>query len=206
MKSFVIKTSFFLLGISACIGYGIFQPKSRLGHYIFYVGYSLPMDRLQFLLFYEWSLRQHNANSAPSDINNFLIKRLSNSGDLNEWQAIITFYITMDTSCWPKTLVHLPDSLKKRMIDNIFLQLDSLDSYQSTSALFLIESLRSGHLPYKGGFNNFWIYDRGKYKVNTAQVKIVKKSFSNWWGDGSTWPANKNKRPLDGTGTAIISP
>lgn len=205
MRSLLIRTGV-LLSILTCIVYGIVQPESTLGHHIFYIGYSSPINRSQFLLFYEWSLRQHNANSAPSDIHNFLIERFSNSSDINEWQAIINFYITMDTSRWPETLVHLPDNLKKRIIDNIFLQLDSFDARQTNSALYLIESLRSGSLPYKGGFSNLWIYDNGKYKVNTKQIEIVKKSFNHWWGDGSTWPTNKNQIPLEGTGTKIISP
>lgn len=205
MRSLLIKMGV-VVGVSACIAYGIFQPESTLGHHIFYAGYSLPIDRSQFLQFYEWSLRQHNANSAPSAIHDFLINRLSTSSDLNEWQAIIDFYTTMDTSRWPETLVHLPDSLKKRIIDNILLRLDSFDPRKTTSNLYLIESLRNGNIPYKSGFNNLWIYHNGKHKVNTKQVEIVKKSFRRWWGDGSRWPANKNQRPLEGTGTSIISP
>jgi ribulose kinase len=39
------------------------------------------------------------------DINDFLLARLSNSTDRSECQAIVDFYITMDSSRWHQTLL-----------------------------------------------------------------------------------------------------
>jgi hypothetical protein len=33
-----------------------------------------------------------------------------------------------------------------------------------------------------------------------------KKSFRNWWSNGSDWPLNKDENPLAGTGTIIFNP
>jgi hypothetical protein len=208
VKPWFIRTGSLLICFLAYVAYGIVEPRTTPGNHIFHIGYLIPITRSSFLQFYEWSLREYGGNYLPTDINEFLLKRLSNSTDLEEWEEIVDFYISMDSSRWHKTLLQLPDSLKKQIINNIFVRLDKFDPRQATHALFLINSLRTGIVPYKGGFSNIWIYDdnNGKFHINTTQFDIVKKSFRHWWADGSKWPENKRDDPLKGTGTTIISP
>jgi hypothetical protein len=188
--------------------YGIVQPQTIPGKHIFHIGYFLSITRSSFLQFYQWSLREYNGNYLPTDINEFLLERLSKSTEREEWDAIVDFYISMDSSRWDKTLLQLPDSLIKQIINNIFVRLDKIDPPQAIRALFLVESLRTGNVPYKGSFSNIWTYnkDDGKYSINTKQFEIVKQSFRYWWADGARWPENKRESPLIGTGTKIISP
>jgi hypothetical protein len=208
VKPWLIRTGILLICFLPYVAYGLVYKQTIPGNHVFQIGYSLPITRGSFLQFYHWSLREHGGYSLPTDINEFLLKRLADSTDRQEWEAILDFYISMDSSRWHKTLLQLPDSLKKQIINNIFVRLDKFDSRQATHALFLIESLRTGSVPYKGGFSNIWMYnkDNGKFDLNTKQFKIVKKSFHHWWADGSKWPDNKNVSPLSGTGTKIIGP
>jgi hypothetical protein len=207
VKPWLIRTGVLFVGFLPYVAYGLVQPQSIPGNHIFHIGYFIPITRSSFLQFYKWSLREYNGNYLPSDINEFLIERLSKSTEREEWEAIVDFYIAMDSSRWHKNLLQLSDGLKKQIINNIFVRLDKLDRIQAIHALFLIECLRTGTVPYKGSFSNIWIYDdNGKFHINTKQFEIVNKSFRQWWGDGSKWPTNKIESPLKGTGTEIISP
>jgi hypothetical protein len=207
VKHWLIRTGILSMCFLSYVAYGLVQPQSIPGNHIFHIGYFLPLTRSSFLQFYKWSLREYGGNYLPPGVNDFLLERLSKSTEREEWEAIVDFYIGMDSSRWHKILLQLPDSLKKQIIDNIFVRLDKLELRQATRSLFLIECLRTGTVPYKGSFSNIWIYDRnGKSLVNSRQFEIVNKSFRQWWGDGSKWPANKIEDPLKDTGTKIISP
>jgi hypothetical protein len=194
--------------ILSYVTYGLVQPRTIPGNHVFHLGYLMPITRSSFLQFYKWSLREYGGYYLPTDINEFLLKRLSQSTDCQEWDTIIDFYISMGGSRWHQTLLRSSDSLKKQMINNIFARLEKIDPREAPHALFLINSLRTGSVPYKGDFSNIWMYDEanGKSHINIKQLEIVKKSFRHWWADGSQWPANKSEDPLKGTGTEIISP
>jgi hypothetical protein len=206
VKPWLIRTGILLACFLPYVAYGLAQPNTIPGNHIFHIGYLMPITRASFLQFYVWSLREYGGYSLPININEFLLQRLSISTDRQEREAIVDFYVSMDRSRWHETLLQLPDSLKKQIIDNIFVRIDKFDPRQATRALFLIESLRTGSVSYKSSFSNIWMYNNGKFDLNTKQFEIVKKSFRHWWADGSKWPDNKNVSPLSGTGTEIISP
>jgi hypothetical protein len=208
VKPWLIRTGVLLLCLLLYTAYGLVQPGTIPGNHVFHLGYLIPITRSSFLQFYKWSLREYGGYYLPTDINEFLLKRLSQSTDRQEWDAIVDLYISIGGSRWHQSLLQLPDSFKKQIISNIFVRLDKIDPEEAPHALFLIDSLRTGSVPYKGGFSNLWIYDEnnGKSHVNTKQLEIVKKSFRHWWADGLKWPENKSEDPLKDTGTTIISP
>lgn len=114
VKPWLIRTGVLLVSFLLYLAYGLVQPQTIAGNHIFHIGYFIPITRSSFLQLYQWSLREHGGNYLPTDINEFLLERLSKSTEREEWNEIVDFYINMDSSRWHKTLLQLPDSLKNR--------------------------------------------------------------------------------------------
>ena len=209
MKFRPTKRQLAKIGVLVCllgyIGYGVIEPQTSPGHAIFHLAYSIPPTRPVFLRFYQWSLRKFNGKYLPSSIDSFLTARLWECEGSSEWRAIIDFQIKQGSGRWGDGFSHVHDEMKKRIITDIFLRLDTFRSEQIVDALVLIEAMRRSNALHKGGFANadLWTYEGNTYTIHEDRLAIVKAAFRKWWVDGSLWPANRSQDPLSGTGISI---
>ena len=202
-KSGIFKYSAVILLLSLIIVVGLIEPRSSVGHVVFHIGYTFKPTRPVFLKFYQWSLWKYEGGYLPSDIDEFLIDRLSFCQGTAEETAILDFQIHQGSGRWGDAASRSHDIWKGLMIANIVSRIDEMTDKDAISAMVFIESLRRDNSLCKGGFNNMWDYDDGIHKLKVDAFEIAKKSFKIWWEDGSDWPSIKKNDPLAYTNLEI---
>ncbi len=185
--------------------YGFAEPQSPVGHYVFHAGYLFPPTRSVFLKFYSWSLYKWNSGTIPSAIDEFIVCRLWYAENKPEWTGIIHFYLLQGPSRWSHSLGQSTDTLKSKVIEDLFQRFETLTPENQVDALILIECLRLEGCLYKGRFfsDSVYSWNRQTNEVTYFPKGIAKahKNFKEWWSTG--WPENKNVNPLQGTGMSI---
>lgn len=176
---------------------------------MFRIGYARAENRPAFLRFYTWYLRESNCGYIPTEVDEFLLRRLSHSHGTPEWSAILTFQIAQSSDRWGDAVCKADDDLKQKIIDSLIPTLTSIPPSDALRTMEFIESLRRDDTIHKGGFLGRDFYDqpdpRGPSTFRTDQFTLAVSSFQNWWGDGSRWPQNKLTDPLEGTQIKIYS-
>jgi hypothetical protein len=174
-------------------------PASRPGLAMFHIGYERTADKSQFLMNYQTRLIQHNGYHIPPPVDQFLIGRLAIAADgSDEAMAIIKFYRRTPVSRWVG-LGKINDSLKKTLISQLLAdQDDDMPVAQDLeSTLLQVEFLRRDGKLGKASMSGL---------ETTEQRRLAVRAFKLWWGNGSTWPENKQVNPLEGTGVAVVEP
>lgn len=188
---------------------GLFTLLGSFDNSVFRAGYARAENRPAFLRFYTWYLREYNSGYIPSEVDEFLLRRLSHSHGTPEWSAILTFQIAQSSARWGDAVCKADDDLKKKIIDSLITTLTSIPPSDALRTMEFIESLRRDDTIHKGGFlgSDFYhrVDPRGPSTFRTDQFTLAVSSFQNWWGDGSRWPQNKLTDPLEGTQIKIYS-
>lgn len=184
---------------------GIVEPRSSVGHIVFYTAYTLPPTRPAFLHFYSWSLKEFEGGYLPRSIDVYLIDRLAYCEGKPEETAIIDFQIRQGSGRWGDSASRSHETYQRQMIANIMGRLDQMGDRDAVSAMVFIESLRRENTLGKGGFTGMWTYSDNTFSLNRDSFDAAKGSFAAWWGDGSNWPRIRSNDPLSGTELAIHS-
>jgi len=179
------------IALSYC-GYGVVEPQTAAGRATFHFAYSFPPTRPAILRFYGWSLREFNGGWLPIPVDEFLSSRLGECRGNHEGRAILNFQISGIYNGWGNGVAHAHDDLKREVIDDLIRRLDTFAPEQALDTVLFIETLRRDTpLGKCGGF-------RGP-SLTPESLATAKEHFRAWWSDGSAWPTNKNKDPLQGT-------
>ena len=194
-----------MLIFAAFFGYGVIEPRSPVGHHVFHTGYLFPPTRGVFLRLYSWFLYKSESGTIPPAINAFIVSRLWQVENKPEWTGIIHFYLLQGPARWGDNLGMSTDSLKIKVISDLFQRFKFLTPEDQVDALLLIEYLRLDGNLHKGQFSSDSVYS---WNVKTRDwtylpegIAKAHKSFEEWWSIG--WPKNKNVNPLLGTGISI---
>ncbi len=194
-----------VLMLIAFFGYGFAEPQSSVGHYVFHAGYLFPPTRSIFLRFYSWSLYKWNSGTIPSAIDKFIVYRLWDAENKPEWAGIIHFYLLQGPSRWSYSLGQSTDTLKSKVIEDLFRRFESLTPEDQVDALILIECLRLDGRLHKGCFSYDSVYSWNRqtnvWTYYPEGIAIAHKGFKEWWSTG--WPENKNVNPLQGKEMSI---
>lgn len=195
----------FLVVIFCMLFYGINEPRSPIGHFMFYTGYLFPPTRPKFLQFYSYLLTKFEGGYIPVGIDYFLSYQFNSCGN-TEWRGIIKFYLTQGSGRWGDAIAELNDDEKSMVINYLLSDIDVNDP-SDCNKLVLIEFLRLDGKLHKGSFSGgVWTFDRNenKFIYHRDMAQIALDSFKFWWMEGEKWPSNKNTNPLEGTGLEIV--
>jgi hypothetical protein len=197
-----------LLG-ALVVGCGLVDPGSTLGRAVFHIRYAPEHSRPSFLQVYQRSLKEYAGGYIPTEVDAFLINRLSSCQGTPEWSAILDFQLAQSSSRWGDAASQADDALKKQIIAYLIPTLETIHPSDALKTMVFIESLRRNNSLHKGGFIARDFYDqpdlRGPSTLRRDQLALAINSFRRWWGDGTEWPQNKSSNPLEGTKIVIYS-
>ncbi len=189
--------------IGAFVIFGIVEPRSTCGHIVFRSAYGLLPIRPAVLRFYSRSLKEFEGGFLPPSLDDFLITRLSYCKDEPEETAILDFLIRQGPGRWGNAAFHADDRCQSQMISHIMARLNEMSPQDAVGGMMFLEGLRCKNALSKGGFSGVWSYAEKNISINRSAFDAAKKSFSLWWGDGSSWPSIRSKNPLLGTDLVI---
>jgi hypothetical protein len=205
-RSWLFRAFAVLLALLGVAFYGLAEPRTSLGHFVFHAGYALPPTRPAFLGFYHWSLAEFEGGYLPSSIDQFLIDRLASCEGSAEETAIIDFQVKQSPARWGEAASREHESYQKQIIANVMPRLDDMSDEDAVSAMLLIESLRQMDPLFKGSFEGMRIHQGGNVStLNRPVFEDAKARYKAWWGSGTDWPAIRTTDPLAGTELKIWS-
>lgn len=212
MIRLVRKFALYLLLLVAAGGAVLFgayvygAPDSTVGIAAFRLGYAVFPFTRSYLVFYSPLRRDVDAGYIPSEVDDFLSKRLAETDDQYEFDAIVNFYCMQAGGRSGGGILRTDNIIRERVADSIVRQLDR-DEYFLQS-LVLLEEIRLGEFlgkDYAGPRSpNVRLSSREEWENWSQQVAPeVRDSLRKWSKLEIPWKERKAIDPLDGTPVRI---